>query len=87
MSDETALEDRIVRKATELWEQDGRPQGREADYRDMARELISQADMYLSTTIPVAETLDTPVEPIESLENQGEFPTLTDQGEAQPPRR
>ncbi len=28
-----------------------------------------------------------PVEPIEAVENAGEFPTLTDQGEEQVPRR
>jgi hypothetical protein len=28
-----------------------------------------------------------PIEPIEALTNEGEFPTLTDQGEEQAPRR
>ena len=28
-----------------------------------------------------------PVEPIEALQNEGEFPTLTDQGEEQSPKR
>ena len=81
------LEDRIARKATQLWEQEGRPEGREEEFHQMAREILGQSDMYLSTTLPVAETRETPVEPVESLENQGEFPTLTDQGEFEPPHR
>jgi hypothetical protein len=35
----------------------------------------------------VAGPTGEPVEPIEALENEGEFPTLTDQGEEQIPER
>lgn len=78
-------EEDIRATARRLWEEDGRPEGREDTYRDLATEIVAQKENYLSTTQPVEATLDRP-EPAEVLENLGEFPTLTDQGEQQPPR-
>lgn len=52
----------------------------------MARELVAQEDELSSTTRPTPTAEGTrdergePVEPPEALENQGDFPTLTDQG-------
>jgi hypothetical protein len=63
----------------------------------MARELVAIEDNQRQAVKPNPATADRdrnlrgtePVEPIEAVENQGEFPTLTDQGEEQtaPARR
>jgi hypothetical protein len=82
----TDTETRIQQTARRLWEADGRPEGREEIYRDLATEIVAQKETYLSTTLPVDETLETE-EPAEILENLGEFPTLTDQSEMELPRR
>lgn len=79
-SDEAARTERIRRRAHEIWEQEGRPSGREAAHWDMASEQIAIEDNQLLTTKPVTEPAE-PAEPLEAVENQGEFPTLTDQGE------
>jgi hypothetical protein len=52
----------------------------------MATELVAIEDNYALTLRPVdASTPSTstgePIEPLEAVENAGEFPTLTDQGE------
>ncbi len=80
-------DERIRRKAYDLWVEEGQPDGRAEQHWQMAREIIATKDSYGDTTIPVGDTLEPPVEPAEALENTGEFPTLTDQGEMQPPRR
>ena len=82
----TDTEARIQQTARRLWEADGKPEGREEIYRDLATEIVAQKESYLSTTLPLDETRDTE-EPAEVLENLGDFPTLTDQSEMQPPRR
>ncbi|MEP9379700.1 DUF2934 domain-containing protein [Aquabacter sp. CN5-332] len=83
----TDRETRIQNKALQLWMEDGKPEGREDIYRELAKELVAQEDSYLSTTRPVRGSGAPPAEPAEVLENQGEFPTLTDQGEMNIPRR
>lgn len=84
---------RVRKRAYQLWEQDGRPAGRELDHWDKASELVAIEDNQKLTTIPVRQSnvgpTGEPVEPISAVENAGEFPTLTDQGEEQaaPKRR
>lgn len=80
-------DERIRRKAYDLWVQEGHPDGRADLHWQMAREIIATEDSYGDTTMPVGDIVDPVVEPPEALENTGEFPTLTDQGEMQPPRR
>ena len=82
----TDTETRITETARRLWEADGRPEGREEIYRDLATEIVAQKDNYLSTTLPPDDARE-PEESAEMLENLGEFPTLTDQGEMELPRR
>jgi hypothetical protein len=58
----------------------------------MARELIAIEENQKLATKPVpsdAGPTGEPIEPIEAVENAGEFPTMTDQGEerAYPHRR
>jgi hypothetical protein len=85
MADEGGLERRIRERAYRLWEAEGRPEGRDLAHWEEARMLIAVEDGHRSTLRPVREP---PAEPIEAVQNQGEFPTLTDQGEQQQvPRR
>jgi hypothetical protein len=86
------LERRVRARARRLWESEGRPAGGPGGFVDEARELIAIEDNPHAATKPVpksaAEVRRQAVEPIEAVENQGEFPTLTDQGEEQTaPRR
>src|SRR3954463_16607246 len=78
MTDDTELQDRIRSKAHQLWEEEGRPEGREMDHWDKARILVAIEDDRTSLT-PVA-----PVRPEEAAlqSNLGEFPTaMTDEGD------
>lgn len=84
-------EQRIRARAYRIWEEEGRPEGREREHWDMASELEAQEHPPEDATEvnPVArgETRarrDRPVEPPQALENQGEFPGLADQGEESP---
>src|SRR5437764_1281033 len=105
------IQSRVQRRARKLWEQAGRPAGGSDSYIDRASELVAIEDNQKQTTKPLAPDERTgpegeqiavsvgpegePVEPIEAVENLGEFPTLADQGEEQafpgrrspPPRR
>src|SRR3954451_25050148 len=92
MSDE---QERIRQWAYRLWQEEGCPEGRQDVHWDKARELAAIERNQKLTTKPVVPPdqlgeAGEPVEPIEAVENAGEFPTLTDQGEDQPyphPRR
>lgn len=89
------LEQRIRERAYRIWLEEGRPSGRAEAHWDMARELVaietSQRDATKENPATPSRDRtfhDRPVEPMEAVENQGEFPTLTDQGEEQGyPRR
>jgi Protein of unknown function (DUF2934) len=91
------LEQRIREHAYQIWVSEGRPQGRAEAHWEMARELVAIEDSQRSATKPNPGTAERdrnlggtePVEPIEAIENQGEFPTLADQGEerTRPTRR
>ena len=74
------LEQRIRKRAHEIWEQEGRPEGREHDHWEKARILVSIEDDK-SSLKPVE-----PERPEEArvMENLGEFPTaMTDAGDRQ----
>jgi hypothetical protein len=88
MSEARDREERIRQKAHQIWIEEGRPEGRDREHWDMASELVAIEDSQLSTLRPPGPPSGEPVEPPEAYENQGEFPDLTDQGEAQSgPRR
>lgn len=80
-------EDTIRARAHQLWEQEGRPEGRAEDHWVQAKEIVAIEEGRPETLLSVEETASPPVEPIEALINAGEFPTLTDQGEMQIPHR
>ncbi len=80
----------LLRRARALWQEDGAPPGRLEDYIERARELIANEVNRDAALEPVRETVadpalrpyGEPVEPVEAaIRNQGDFPTLTDQGE------
>jgi hypothetical protein len=84
------MERRIEKRAWHLWEAAGSPEGQLDEYRQEARLLIALEDDPEFATEPVSSaTRDRDkAEPVEAIENQGEFPTLTDQGETSPlPKR
>jgi len=84
---------RLEARARELWESEGRPQGRKDDYLEKAREALAIEDNPLGATEPLEKSSDRILrgggEPAVAVENQGEFPGLADQGEESPqaPRR
>lgn len=82
------LESRIRRRAYQIWEREGRPEGREADHWTLAKEEIAIEDNYAGTLLrnPSNGPDDTavttePVEPVLAMANQGEMPGMYDQGE------
>lgn len=81
-------EGRVKERARRLWEAEGRPAGREAEYLEKAREALAIEDNPEAGTEPVerskARSRGDPAEPTEAIENQGEFPGLADQGEESP---
>jgi hypothetical protein len=90
--EESDRECRIRQKAYQLWEEEGRPEGREEAHWDLATELIAIEENHDLAVVPVprADALGPsgePIEPIEAVENAGEFPTMTDQGEQSFPAR
>lgn len=80
--EEKSLEDRIRRRAYRIWLEAGKPSGLAEQHWDQATELVAIEDGQLATLKPIATAES---EPIEAVRNQGEFPTLTDQGEQQWP--
>jgi hypothetical protein len=81
-------EQQLKARAKALWQADGSPPGKMDDYIERAKELFANELNGEVARIPVKELPDPnsepygqPVEPLEAVKNQGEFPTLTDQGE------
>jgi Protein of unknown function (DUF2934) len=86
--EERQRQERIRVRAYHLWEQDGRPEGRADVYWDQATELVAIEDnqRFATERVPRPDELGPtgePIEPAEAMENLGEFPTMTDQGEEQ----
>jgi hypothetical protein len=80
-------EDKIRKRAYHLWIDEGMPEGRESAHWELASELVAieeNADTMLlpNPLKPGEETApDEVAEEAFLMENLGEFPTLTDQGE------
>lgn len=89
--------DRVRQRAYEIWEREGRPEGRAAEHWDLAREEIAIEDNTGMTLRPNPshgpddEAVHTePVEPTIAIESQAEGVGPTGEQEAQPgprPRR
>jgi len=90
LAPDPAREQRVRERAYHLWEADGKPHGRDADYWERARELVGMEESAGSGLLPNPQTTpDSPrvtgIEEAEIQENLGEFPDrLSDQGEVQP---
>jgi hypothetical protein len=87
-------DERIRERAYHLWESEGRPHGRAAEFWERASELVLMEEDGLTGQLPnpLAEGRDPSapenVEEAEIQENLGEFPgQLTDQGDAEPTPR
>ncbi|MGE0237899.1 MAG: DUF2934 domain-containing protein [Parvibaculaceae bacterium] len=86
-------EDRIRERAHRLWIEEGQPQGKASEHWEKARELLAlEADPEEGREKPDegynnAGPWGEPVEEASILENQGEFPTVTDQGEQEVPKK
>jgi DUF2934 family protein len=79
-------EARIRARAYHLWEEDGRPEGREAEFWERAETLIGMEENAQAGRLPnpLREPPHGDVEEAEIQENYGEFPDrLVDQGERQ----
>ena len=81
--DERDLEHRIRQRAQRIWEEEGRPEGRHLAHWELAKLAVAQEDGQAGMLRPMNGPAS---EPIEAVVNQGEFPTLTDQGEQQNPK-
>jgi len=83
---EDSRDQRIRSKAFYIWLEEGCPEGRAEVHWDMATELVAIKENYALTLKPVETAASLgptgePIEPLAAIQNAGEFPTLTDQGE------
>ena len=74
-------EQRIRSKAYHIWLEEGCPQGRAEAHWDMATKLVAIEENLTLKPIQDAASSTPPAEPVDAIENSGEFPTMTDQGE------
>ncbi len=88
-----AREARIRERAYHMWEQEGRPHGRDREYWERAAELVGMEDSAGAGQLPNPQTHPAPnevapgvlVEEADIQQNLGEFPDrLSDQGEHPP---
>jgi hypothetical protein len=73
---------RIRAKAYELWEKEGRPSWQHERHWDDARSLVEQEEALEASSLKPVNGGEPEAEPAIAFENQGEFPTLTDQGDS-----
>jgi hypothetical protein len=75
-------QERIARKAHELWEAEGRPHGRDREHWDQAKEIVALEDSAGSALLPRETGASEPVEErTVAIDNEGQVPGLTDTGE------
>jgi hypothetical protein len=79
---------RIRERAYHLWEEEGRPEGRDAEFWERAKELIGMEENADAALLPnpmkQSSHTESPIEEAEIQENYGEFPNrFTDQGDRQ----
>jgi hypothetical protein len=74
-------EDRVRAKAHDLWESEGRPEGRAERHWVEAREIVALEDSAGSTLQQLDETTGETVEPLIAVQSHGDVPELTDLGE------
>jgi len=77
---EQSTEDRIRARAHQIWEEEGRPEGRSDEHWERAKIEVGLQDKQPESPTPPETTA---TEPGETVTNRGEF--LSDQGEQRPP--
>jgi hypothetical protein len=76
------VEQRVRERAYKIWIDEGKPEGQADAHWEKARLIVSVEDSMPTMLKPITEPQ---AEPVEAYQNQGEFPTLTDQGEQNNP--
>jgi hypothetical protein len=92
MVDADTKHDKQIRlRGRRMWREAGRPKGREDEYIELARELQAFIDHPKAGLLanpmmahPEPSVTEEPMEEAELLENLGEFPGRTDQGDRMP---
>lgn len=75
-------DERIAKKAHELWEAEGQPHGRDREHWDAAKEIIALHDSAGVALLPRDTGAEEPIEERSiAIDNEGEAPNLTDTGE------
>ena len=74
-------EERVRRKAYELWQEEGGPHGRAEDHWRIASQLVGEEIAQSRTDLPYLGDADALPEEAALLDNLGEFPDLADQGQ------
>lgn len=77
------FERRVAEKAHSMWEEAGCPEGGEQPYVDRARALLEISENPEAGRLTIAQSIPPRGEPLLAVENQGEMPGLTDQGDDQ----
>ena len=81
--DFAAFDARVKAKAQEMWQTAGRPDGGPEHYLDQARALLEIYENPTAGQVDPAKAARARVNTLVDVENQGEFPGLTDQGDDQ----
>jgi hypothetical protein len=76
-------EARIRERAYRMWEENGRPHGRDVEFWERARELVGMEESRGAGQIAPSSNPSPGVDEAELQEKLGEFPGQTDQGEKQ----
>jgi hypothetical protein len=80
------IQKRIRKRAYQIWIDEGMPEGKAGEHRDLAKFAVSKEDAQATMLVPPQAPRP---EQAEIIRNLGEIPTLTDQDEGQafPSRR
>lgn len=81
--DFAAFDDRIRAKAQEMWHTAGRPDGGPEQFLEQARALLEIYENPTAGQIDPDKAARPRIDTLVEVENQGEFPGLTDQGDDQ----
>jgi uncharacterized protein YaeQ len=82
-NDFDAWEKRIAARAEHLWIDAGRPDGPRDRFMEQARELVAIEENPDAGQIDAEKAAEPVIESLVAVENQGEVPGLTDQGDDQ----
>lgn len=78
-----AFDARVKARAMQMWQEAGRPDGGAAHFEERARDLLEIYENPEAGRVSVAESLRPRVDTLVDVENQGEMPGMTDQGDDQ----